>query len=54
MNDAPNLKQGGTRYLEQIGDVLFLFWLLLINILYYLQFHELFLARFGFWIDRWR
>jgi hypothetical protein len=35
-------------------EIVFLIWTIALNVLYYLQFRELFLANFGRWIQRWR
>jgi hypothetical protein len=45
-----SIPQGNGR----IWQMVFIAWLLLVNFFYYLQFHDLLLARFGAWIHRWR
>lgn len=52
MNETERAKSSGMG--GRVGAALVVVWLLLVNIFYYLQFRELFLARLGNWIHRWR
>lgn len=49
---TPNQTKSGP--LVHAAQLIFILWLLFVNVFYYLQFRELFLARFGSWIHRWR
>jgi hypothetical protein len=43
-----------TQTFKKLGPMLFLLWLLLINILYYAQFRELAVSRFPWLAHLWR
>jgi hypothetical protein len=46
-------KKAASGFAGRVWQLAFAAWILLVNFLYYLQFRDLFLARFGAWIRRW-
>lgn len=46
-------KKAGSSLAGRVWQLAFVAWILLVNFLYYLQFRDLFFARFGAWIRRW-
>jgi hypothetical protein len=51
---AGESKNASTSLAARAAQIIFLAWLLFVNLFYYFQFRELFLARFGAWIHKWR
>lgn len=52
MNDGPIQNPNRSRAGFRVAQLLFIVWLLFVNIFYYLQFRGVFLARLASWIHR--
>jgi hypothetical protein len=53
MSEDVDLNQAHSNAASRIVQILFVLWLVFVNVFYYLQFRDLLLSLFGSWVHRW-